>query len=151
MDRVSSFLALARDLGKIHGLPSDWNIVCDRARRRAGLCHFGKRRISLSRYMLENPAISSSEIKNIILHEIAHALVGHAAGHGPIWQAKAIEIGCDGKRCHNLVLSTPKDIITCPCGAVHIPVYRRSKLFKNMEYRICKQCQQPLRLYCFLK
>lgn len=33
------------------------------------------------------------EVKNTILHEIAHALVGLGHGHNKIWQQKAIEIG----------------------------------------------------------
>ena len=33
------------------------------------------------------------QIKNTILHEIAHALVGYENGHNIIWQNKAKEIG----------------------------------------------------------
>lgn len=38
------------------------------------------------------------EIKNTILHEIAHALVGCEHGHNKIWQQKAIEIGVKLKK-----------------------------------------------------
>ena len=34
-----------------------------------------------------------------LLHEISHAVCGHAAGHGPLWKAHNIGIGGDGKRC----------------------------------------------------
>ncbi len=34
-----------------------------------------------------------SEIKNTILHEIAHALVGNENGHNEIWQKQAIKMG----------------------------------------------------------
>lgn len=36
------------------------------------------------------------EIKNTILHEIAHALVGNEYGHNIIWQNKAKELGVTG-------------------------------------------------------
>ena len=60
-------------------------------------------------------------VENTILHEIAHALVGRGHGHDYVWRSKALEIGCDGERCH----SHEKDIenvrykylATCPiCG-----------------------------------
>lgn len=35
-------------------------------------------------------------VENVILHEIAHALAGQEAGHGPRWRAVALWIGCDG-------------------------------------------------------
>ena len=53
------------------------------------------------------------EIKNTILHEIAHALVGPKHGHNEIWKQKALEIGCDAERCHYVVFSKPKYKLTC--------------------------------------
>ena len=38
-------------------------------------------------------------VHNTLLHEISHAVCGHAAGHGPLWKAHNIGIGGDGKRC----------------------------------------------------
>ncbi len=40
---------------------------------------------------------------NTLLHEVSHSLVWEEngiTGHGPIWKARAISIGCDGKRCN---------------------------------------------------
>jgi hypothetical protein len=37
-----------------------------------------------------------NEIKNTILHEIAHALVGNEYGHNIVWQNKAKELGVTG-------------------------------------------------------
>lgn len=36
---------------------------------------------------------SMEQIEEVILHEIAHALVGNDFGHGIVWQSKAIELG----------------------------------------------------------
>lgn len=38
------------------------------------------------------------EVKNTILHEIAHALVGNHCGHNIVWQKKATELGVTWKR-----------------------------------------------------
>lgn len=56
-----------------------------------GKCYNNGEKISL----LVNHIINSDieEIKNTILHEIAHALVGVENGHNQIWQEKAKELG----------------------------------------------------------
>ena len=39
-------------------------------------------------------------IKNTILHEIAHAIVGYGvSAHGSEWKRMAMSIGCNGQRC----------------------------------------------------
>lgn len=45
-----------------------------------------------------NHAINNDmdEIRNTILHEIAHALVGNEYGHNIVWQEKAKELGVIG-------------------------------------------------------
>lgn len=39
-----------------------------------------------------------AHVKDTVLHEIAHALAGHEAKHGPVWQKIAKEIGANGQR-----------------------------------------------------
>lgn len=73
-----------------------WKFRINSNRSRLGVCRFRSRYIEISQFHLTSPA---TEIRNTILHEIAHALVGPAAGHGPVWKAKAREIGCTGERC----------------------------------------------------
>jgi predicted SprT family Zn-dependent metalloprotease len=45
----------------------------------------------LSKYIVEYHSIDQSE--QVILHEIAHALAGKSAGHGPNWKNTAKLIG----------------------------------------------------------
>lgn len=87
---------LAIQLMQEHSL-NDWKFEFDRAKRRNGLCSYKRKTISLSRIL--NPLRTPEGVKNTILHEIAHALVGWENGHNKIWKAKAIEIGCSGERC----------------------------------------------------
>lgn len=47
-----------------------------------------------------------TQTRDTILHEIAHALTpGH--NHDAVWQTKAVEIGCDGKRCYGFDVRAP--------------------------------------------
>jgi hypothetical protein len=94
-------LNAARDLAihlmTKHGLiEKGWTFGFDNARKRLGVCVYAPKRISISRFMA--PAATWDEVQQTMLHEIAHALVGHDAAHGPIWKAKAASIGYTGKR-----------------------------------------------------
>jgi predicted SprT family Zn-dependent metalloprotease len=82
---------LAKDQIEEHGLNSSWQFVFDSAKQRAGLCNYSDHKISLSKYIVEYHSIDQSE--QVILHEIAHALAGKSAGHGPNWKNVAKSIG----------------------------------------------------------
>lgn len=88
--------ALGQELLHRHGLP-DWQLVFDRAKRRAGICRADRKEIGLSAYLTR--LHSEAEVRETILHEIAHAIVGPAHGHDAVWRAKALEIGSSGTRC----------------------------------------------------
>ena len=80
----------ARGLMDRHGL-EEWTLGFIAARGKLGECRPLDRRIGLSRHH----AVTDSRelVTDTILHEIAHALAGPAAGHGPAWKAIARRIG----------------------------------------------------------
>lgn len=78
----------------------------DNGKRRVGCTNFVRpngvgvwlpRRITLSRHFAE--LLSDDEIRDVILHEIAHARAGKLAEHGPRWKAEARAIGARPERC----------------------------------------------------
>jgi len=116
-----------------HGLHR-WDFEFDRAVRRAGACHYGSRtgkpKITLSRALMVNWA--ESEVRNIVLHEIAHALAGHAAGHGREWKRVARSIGCSGDRCWSPSDDAPALakpwVGTCPTCKRQVQRHRRQQI-----------------------
>ena len=64
--------------------------------RTAGSCDYRNKQIELAPVFVELNA--EARVLNTILHEIAHAILPPTCGHNRIWQSKAREIGCDGKR-----------------------------------------------------
>lgn len=81
---------MARRLMEEHGL-TGWTLAFVEARRRLGDCHYQDRVIRISRaHALEG---SEEQIRDTVLHEIAHAIAGPEAGHGPLWRATARRIG----------------------------------------------------------
>lgn len=87
-----------------HYLGYGWSFQWDRAQRRRGCTHWDTKTITLSRPL--TPRRTREAVRNTILHEIAHALVGPGHGHDRVWRARAISIGCDGQRCADDVSAT---------------------------------------------
>ena len=78
---------------------TEWSFKFDNAKRRFGSCDSRLKEITLSKHLvLIN---DENRVKNTILHEIAHALVGCKHHHDNVWKQKALEIGCNGNRCYN--------------------------------------------------
>ena len=120
-----------------------WSFSFDRAKRRAGSCKFSKKEITLAKAYAEQEDLK--EIKNTILHEIAHALVGPRHGHNEIWKQKALEIGCDAERCHYVVFSKPKYKLTCINRCFEVARYRVNQNF--LHSRICSKCKGILLIF----
>lgn len=79
-----------------HGLYT-WYFEFGNMKRRLGDCTYGIQRIRYSNFYLHLP---EEEWKDTILHEIAHALAGPAAKHGPVWRAMAREVGAKPQRTY---------------------------------------------------
>ena len=82
--------SLARSLMDASGL-TDWRFRFDHAKRRAGACMHTSRTISLSGPLTD--LYDAETIRGVILHEIAHALVGPSHGHDAAWRRAAGSIG----------------------------------------------------------
>lgn len=87
--KLLTILYLTKDLLNEHRLTSE--VVLRNHHHACGTCTANGERITLQiDYVITNDI---EEIKNTILHEIAHALVGGENGHNAIWQEKAKELG----------------------------------------------------------
>ena len=76
-----------------------WSFKFNKNKSRAGVCKYRTKTIEMSHLFLQAPNTDEAKTRNIVLHEVAHALTPLDKGHGPHWQATARSIGCDGKRC----------------------------------------------------
>ena len=141
---LSGVRLLADSLLNKHNLfDKGWSFSFDRAKRRAGSCKFSKKEITLAKAYAKQEDFK--EIKNTILHEIAHALVGPKHGHNEIWRQKALEIGCDAERYHRVVFSKPKYILTCINRCFEVARYRVNQNF--LRSRICSKCKDKLLIF----
>jgi predicted SprT family Zn-dependent metalloprotease len=113
--------SLANTLMKEHGIiEKGWKFKFDNAKRRFGVCKYTPKLISLSKPLtiLNN----ESQVKDVILHEIAHALTP-GEGHSMVWKRMAKSIGCCGERCYSsskIVTPQSKYSAVCVgCGYTH--------------------------------
>lgn len=113
----------ANALIRMHLDPS-WTFAFDNAKRRAGLCNFTQRRISVSRYLAAR--FSDDDIHQTLLHEVAHALAGPKAAHSATWKRIARDLGYVGGTTHALETATELApwVGTCPQGHT---VYRHRR------------------------
>lgn len=70
-----------------------WTFKWNTRKRAYGLCSYRDKTIQLSKPLTAH--MTEAEVKDTILHEIAHALVGPGHGHGKVWKAMARKIGAN--------------------------------------------------------
>jgi len=117
-------------------LDDSWSFDFDHAKRRAGLCDYRRKRITVSRYLAAR--FDDDEIHQTLLHEVAHALAGHTAAHGPAWKKVARELGYVGGTTHTGETATELApwIGRCPSGHV---AYRHRKPARATS---CAKCSR---------
>ena len=130
---------LAGDLLARHqaesGLDADWGFGFDLSTVRGGVCRYADRRIDLSVSYCHRA--TRAEIVDTLLHEIAHAIVGHEHHHDAVWKAAALAIGCTAERCHGVDHTLSRWVGECGCGQS----WRRQRLSRRLRQGArCVKC-----------
>jgi predicted SprT family Zn-dependent metalloprotease len=126
---------LARALMKQYRLKG-WVYATNRRKKTLGLCFSRLKRIELSVNFIVYNGIAI--VRETILHEIAHALVGTEHGHDAIWKAMAEDVGAKPSRTtKNVVMPPGKWQATCGGCGVLFSRYRRPKYAAATNCRGC--------------
>lgn len=73
--------------------------------RAYGVCDYRRREVRISAGLAErNPA---SQTRDTIAHEVAHAIAGPGAKHGPAWKQACRQTGATPKACYDGAAVTP--------------------------------------------
>jgi predicted SprT family Zn-dependent metalloprotease len=113
-----------------------WRFQFDRARTRFGCCRFDARLITVSRAL----ALANSEVecRDTVLHEIAHAIAGKEAGHGPAWKQACRLSGATPVRCYNSdAVKQPDPAYWAECPHCD---HRVGYFKKPVTIRACRHC-----------
>lgn len=74
-----------------------WTFAFGSSKRRLGACKYRTRRIEIAEYYAAHSP--DGHVLDTLRHEIAHALAGPKAGHGPAWRAVAVRLGAQPVAC----------------------------------------------------
>lgn len=131
---------IANSLMKHFGISSKYKFVFGRAKRFCGYCIHpwnGKPGlIKISQFYADANPIEL--VEETIRHEIAHALAGPGCGHGPIWKAKCLIVGCRPLRCNELAeMPKGKYVANCQGCMQEFRWHRRPKYINSLS---CSKC-----------
>jgi predicted SprT family Zn-dependent metalloprotease len=134
---IDKAFTLIKSLMGEHGLiEQGWSFEFSRAITICGYCNYTKKKIVLSRHFVKLNDIG--DIRDIALHEIAHALTPEDAGHGPAWKAKCLELGCSPNRLVENIVSCPRKYVAT-CKVCKQKFYRQ-RLTSGMSRLYCSKC-----------
>ena len=100
-------------------LQPGWTFSVDSAKRRAGLCNYSQKQISLSRYYIDLHTVD--DCLQVLAHELGHATAGKAAGHGRKWLAAARQFGYRNEKFTGITIAEEHApwLGSCPAGHQH--------------------------------
>ncbi|MEY4391246.1 MAG: hypothetical protein RLZZ400_989 [Actinomycetota bacterium] len=113
-----------------------WQFDFDNGKRRAGLCNYTDRKITISKYLVGIHSVDES--LQVLAHEIAHALCGPNEGHGKVWKATAKQLGYRHEKFSGNEIAKEKApwVGHCPKGHEH---YRYRRPTRVLSCAICSR------------
>lgn len=144
---------LARSLMQQHGLLRDgWRFRFSNAKRQLGSAHIRRQRdpatgrtiriktIRLSRHLVT--LNTEHEVRDTILHEIAHALAGLSNGHNAKWKAVCRRIGARPVRLAGEEVIAPAPRYRVVCNACRRVLAHRHRRVAPASLRrsYCRSC-----------
>jgi predicted SprT family Zn-dependent metalloprotease len=133
--RAVEISRLASVLLASYGL-DEWSFAYNRRKREMGLCLYEPKLIQLSlHFVLLN---DDSAVRDTLLHEIAHALVGPGHGHDVVWKRKCVEVGAIPERVCDTV-NMPLGIWQAICGGCGM-LHHRHRRPKHLVGWWCRHC-----------
>lgn len=89
---------LATKLIKKH-LGKKWQLKLNKRHTSLGRCDYERKLIELSVHFIDHN--DTDAVTEIILHEIAHALAGENANHGPLWAEQCRRLNIEPTRVYH--------------------------------------------------
>jgi predicted SprT family Zn-dependent metalloprotease len=137
---------LASELMRMHGV-GDWSFAWNRRKRALGLCRYQQRRIELSAHFVRDNG--EEIVRDTVLHEIAHALAGQRAGHGPKWKSMCLRLGCKPERCDKGEAVMPRGRWEARCPTCGKEYWRHKRPQRGARYwcRTCGPISGPVQFF----
>ncbi len=118
-------------------LEAGWRFAWNRRKASFGLCRWASRTLELSAPLTE--VNDADLIEDTVRHEIAHALAGRDAAHGPDWRAACEITGARPRACSQGVGVPARWAGVCPNDDCEV-VITRHRLTQAMRAAACARC-----------
>lgn len=143
---------LALELMKKHGVTEDgWGFQWSNGKKQLGCAQIKKensergkvkeiKTIKLSRYLIA--LNDENEVRDTILHEIAHAIAGLEHGHDEVWKSVCRQIGAKPERLagEEVNVVEPRYVVVCgTCEKVLAKRHRRMRK-DRLDRSFCQHC-----------
>ena len=137
---LTQAVTIATNLLKEHGLIAQgWGVKLGRGSRRLGLCSYRHKTIKIARHHVLNG--TDAEVLDTIRHEVAHALAGSDAMHGPIWKNLALKLGAIPYPVKHIKYQIPTRYTIVCTKCERILQHRINKISpQRMNDSFCKYC-----------
>ena len=111
-----------------------------RAKTRLGCCKYYPKVIELSAWCLDGGVVPG-KAEDTIRHEIAHAIAGMDAGHGPVWRKACMVTGANPNRCasQQVINEMPAAKFKLVCDKCHKKLGERHRR-SDMNNRFHRNC-----------
>ena len=144
---------LARDLMDEHGVTADgWQFAWSNGKRQLGAAQIRRKknpkagkvveqkRIKLSRHLVR--LNDDDEVRDTILHEIAHAIAGLENGHNAKWKAVCRRIGAKPQRLAGEGVNVVEARYTIVCGICEKGIGKRHRRMRKdrLDASYCRSC-----------
>jgi hypothetical protein len=141
-DKLARAQALALQLMHQWQLQApQWRFCWNRCKRMLGRCVYPRPGLAPGLIELSEGFVlgdnSEDLVRDTILHEIAHALAGNLAGHGPLWKAWCSRVGAEPER-YGQAADMPAGVwqATCPtCNTLYS--FHRKPKYLNLPHYFC--------------
>lgn len=128
----------ANEAINIHLRNKGWKFGFNNRKRSLGICFFDKKEIQLSLAFLSNMTVA--DMRETVLHEIAHAIVGPDHGHDQVWKETARRIGCKELKGSTKSVEPPKGKWNLFCGECGNLVIEGRHRRSNMSRKVHVDC-----------
>lgn len=137
---ITQVREMVEDLLRDHGLyEKGWRFALGRGKHTLGTCVYSKRLIRISKFHIWYGV--EHEVKNVILHEIAHAITGPGHGHDYVWRDAARMIGLYNPTRTTQTTWNIDGHVHLECDTHGVIAKRHRRMNKGqLERTFCKKC-----------
>ena len=140
---ISKAVKFAESEMKKHNLTNQgWIFELTRSKTIAGQCFYDEKKIKLSKWFVE--LNQSAIVKDVILHELAHALVGYREGVDPhdfLWRHQCLKIGAVPRRYLDRGILTSPFAYVARCEKCE-KEFTRYRLPNPKNILCCNECAE---------